>query len=78
MNGPPPRPIPFDGREALHGRLTAKLDGVPMGYDLFVLRKDGCIYDFVYVAPPARVAEGVPGFEHFVQGFHTVRLGGDS
>ncbi len=70
--------IPFDGREALHGRVTAKLDGVPMGYDLFVLRKDGCIYDFVYVAPPARVAEGVPGFEHFVQGFHTVRLGGDS
>ena len=67
--------IPFDGREALHGRVTAKLDGVPMGYDLFVLRKDGCLYDFVYVAPPARLEEGVPGFEHFVQGFHTVRTG---
>ncbi len=68
--------VPFDGREAIHGRLTAKLDGVPMGYDVFVLRKDGCVYDFVYVAPPTRLEEGVPGFERFVQGFHTVRRGG--
>jgi hypothetical protein len=70
--------VPFDGREAIHGRLSAKLDGVPMGYDVFVLRKDGCIYDFVYVAPPDRLEEGVPGFERFVQGFHTVRPGNPS
>ena len=70
--------VPFDGREAIHGRLTAKLDGVPMAYDVFVLRKDGCIYDFVYVAPPARLEEAVPGFERFAFGFHTVRPGGGS
>jgi hypothetical protein len=42
--------IPFDGREALHSRLTAKLDGVPLAYDVYVLKKDGCVYDFVHVS----------------------------
>ncbi|HWL88512.1 MAG TPA: hypothetical protein VNO21_22065, partial [Polyangiaceae bacterium] len=28
--------IPFDGREARHTRLRAKLDGVPRVYDIFV------------------------------------------
>jgi hypothetical protein len=44
--------LSFDGRDALHSRLRAKLDGVPMDYDIFVLKKDGCVYDFVYVAEP--------------------------
>jgi len=29
--------LPFDGREAMHTRLTAKLDGVALDYDVFVL-----------------------------------------
>src|SRR5262249_34463275 len=29
--------LPFDAREALHTRMRAKLDGVPMAYDVFVL-----------------------------------------
>jgi hypothetical protein len=61
---------PFDGREVLHTRMRAKLDGVPMQYDLFVLKKDGCVYDLVYVAPPARSAEGEPDFERFARGLH--------
>ena len=40
---------PFDGREALHTKLEAKWDGVPMTIDVYVLSKDGCVYDFVYV-----------------------------
>ncbi len=62
--------LPFDGREALHSRLTAKLDGVPMQYDLYVMKKDGCVYDLVYVAPPARFAAGAPLFERFATGLH--------
>jgi hypothetical protein len=64
--------IPFDAREALHTRLAAKLDGVPMAYDLYVLKKDGCIYDFVYVGEPSAIEAGVPAFERFVTGFHTL------
>jgi hypothetical protein len=64
--------VPFDAREALHSVLKAKLDGVLMQYDLYVLKKDGCVYDFVYVSPPSSYAAGAPVFEGFVTGFHTL------
>jgi hypothetical protein len=66
--------IPFDAREARHVILKAKLDGVQRSYDIFVLKKDGCVYDLVCVAPPARFAEATPAFERFASGFHV--LGG--
>ncbi len=67
--------IPFDAREARHTELTARLDGVPMQYDIFVLKKDGCVFDLVYVAAPggATTGTGTAEFERFVQGFHTVQ-----
>jgi hypothetical protein len=68
--------IPFDGREALHTVMRAKLDGVVMSYDIYVLKKDSCVYDFVYVASPDRFAEGAPAFERFVMGVHTVPAAG--
>ena len=64
--------IPFDEREAMHTRLRAKLDGVVMDYDVFVLKKDGCVYDFVYVADPAKSEGGAVVFEQFVETFHTL------
>jgi hypothetical protein len=65
--------LPFDAREARHTVLTARLDGVTMAYDIFVLKKDGCVFDMVYVAPPdASGAGGTADFEQFVSGFHTV------
>jgi hypothetical protein len=66
--------IPLDAREALHTRMSAKLDGVPLGFDVWVMKKDGCVYDLVYIAPPERIEAGVGAFERFVRGFHA--LGG--
>jgi len=63
--------IPFDGREAMHTIVRAKLDGVLMAYDIYVLKKDDCVYDFVYVASPAHFESGVAAFDRFVTGFHT-------
>jgi hypothetical protein len=60
--------VPFDRREALHSLLRAKLDGVPMQYDIYVMKKDGCVYDLVYVAAPDRFAEGAADFERFALG----------
>jgi hypothetical protein len=68
--------IPFDAREARHTVMRAKLDGVRMQYDIYVLKKDGCVYDLVYVAPPERFADGSARFEQFALGFHTVGTGG--
>jgi hypothetical protein len=63
--------IPFDGREARHSVLEARLDGVPMAYDIYVMKKDGCVYDLVYVSVPG-AAKGAAEFDAFVRGFHTV------
>ena len=67
--------VPFDGREALHTRLTAKLDGVPRSFSVWVLKKDGCVYDLVYVAEPERFAAGVVDFDRFARGFHVFARG---
>lgn len=64
---------PFDGREALHTKIEAKWDGVPMLLDIFVLSKDGCVYDFVYLAKPGAP---VDDFERFVRGFRTLKGSG--
>jgi hypothetical protein len=64
--------VPFDGREAQHTVLEAKLDGVPLRYDAWVLKKDGCIYDLLHFAPPASSEAGLPAFRELVRGFATV------
>jgi hypothetical protein len=67
--------IPFDGREAMRTTLDAKLDGVPMRYDIYVMKKDGCVYDLVYVAPPEPFVAGEPAFERFVGSVHATAHG---
>jgi hypothetical protein len=63
---------PFDGREALHSKVRAKWDGVPMALDIYVLKKDGCVYDFVYTSKPATFDAGASAFEPFVRSFRTL------
>lgn len=64
--------VPFDGREAMHTVLDAKLDGVPMSYDVWVMKKDGCVYDLLYLAPRANFEMGRTRFDALVRGFRTV------
>jgi hypothetical protein len=63
---------PFDGRETLHTKMRATWDGVPIAFDVYVAKKDGCIYDFVYMGDPAAYEEGRHDFETFVKGFRTL------
>lgn len=64
--------INLDGREALHTDLLAKLDGVEKRFTIFVLKKNGCVYDFMHIAPPDASADGRQRFVTFVEGFSTV------
>lgn len=63
---------PFDGREVLRTRMRAKWDGVPMAHELFVAKKDGCVYDFVYTGAPEAFEAGVPAFEGWVRTFRSL------
>jgi len=69
--------IPFDRREARHTVMKAKLDGVPLVWDVYVMKKNGCVYDMVYVAPPDRFEEGSGAFEKFAQDFRAVEKSND-
>ncbi len=64
--------VPFDGREAQHTVMAANLDGVRMRYDLFVMKKNGCVYDLAYVVPPEHFEVGAPTFEAFAKGFRAL------
>jgi len=64
--------VPFDDREAMHTLMNAKLDGVPMTYDVWVLKKDGCVYDLLYLAPAATFERAHGSFDALVQGFATM------
>ena len=65
--------VAVDGREALHSVYRAKLDGVPLVLDLYVLKRNGCIFDLSYVAPPDRYEDGGVDFGDFVAGFADAR-----
>jgi hypothetical protein len=62
--------IPMDGREALRTTMDAKLDGVPKHFTVVVLKKDGCVYDFLHISDRSASAEQET-FERFVRGFAT-------
>ena len=55
------------GEPAVRTRLRARLDGAPVVVEALTVRGGGCLYDLVYVAPPATAAAGRPDFETFVQ-----------
>lgn len=59
------------GRAALRTELTASLDGVAMHYVVVVLKKNNCVYDFMFVNPEGRTSGGET-FERFVNGFETL------
>ncbi|MEO8901422.1 MAG: hypothetical protein ABI488_06870 [Polyangiaceae bacterium] len=67
--------LTLDGREALRTEINASLDGVKERYLVYVLKKDGCVYDFMYITAPsdsAAAAGSSAEFERFVQGFSTL------
>lgn len=65
--------VTLDGREARHVVVRARLDGVPRTLDLYVMKKDGCVYDLAYAAHPDRYEQGREAFRAFVMGFRTAR-----
>ena len=61
--------VELDRREALRTVLDVRLDGVPMVLDLYVLIRNGCIFDLSLAAPPSAYATALGDFQRFVSGF---------
>lgn len=64
--------VPLDGREALRTHVRARFDGVPRELLLYVMKKNGCVYDLGLVTPTgAAFEDALLSFEPFVAGFST-------
>jgi hypothetical protein len=63
--------LELDGRGALRTRARASMDGVPVDLELTLLKKDGCVYDLIYTAPPGGLAEGLDAYRALVSSFRT-------
>jgi hypothetical protein len=63
--------VSVNGQQALHrvldGRVAA--DGAPTRIEAYVLKDQGCVYDFAYAAPPASFEAWRADFRRFVESF---------
>jgi hypothetical protein len=59
-------PVVHPAGDGMRTRLRARLDDRPVEVEGRTLRHGGCLYDFMYVAPPERFAEGESDFAAFV------------
>lgn len=64
--------VMMDNREALITILTAKLDGVKVKMALCVVKKNYCIYDLSYAAPPGMFDAALEDFDRYVKGFEVL------
>ncbi|WAS95383.1 hypothetical protein [Nannocystis punicea] len=66
-------------REALHTVVRASLKGeVETELELYVVKKDGCLFDLQYMAPPHAFAAGRASFHRVVAGLRFPVTGASS
>ncbi len=59
-------PVVVADADGIRTRLVARLEQEPVEVETVTLRHRACLYDFLYVAPPATFALGKLDFESFV------------
>jgi hypothetical protein len=58
--------LTIQGSPALQTTLQGRINHNDIALRTVVLRKNGCVYDLLYMAPPAHFAENEADFDHFV------------
>ena len=66
--------VTLDGRGARHVVVQVELDGVPVELELFVLKKDGCVFDLGHVRGRASDPAARAGFLEFVARFAVMEV----
>lgn len=60
------RSLTVQATPALETTLRGKMNGKPIAVRSVVLRRDACVYDLLYMAPPAQFSELEADFSRFV------------
>jgi hypothetical protein len=61
--------VTLDGRAARHALVHAELDGVPIELELYVMKKNGCVFDLAHVRPRGAPDVARRSFRAFVERF---------
>lgn len=67
--------VTLDGRGARHALVDCELDGVPVRVEVYLLVRNGCVFDLSYVSD--RSAPAQAEFTRFVQAFRIESAGRD-
>jgi len=65
------KPLTIDGRAALQRTWMGQLDGVTVAIAATVVKKDTCLYDLLYIAPPSEFDRGIEDYEAVVGSLRT-------
>jgi hypothetical protein len=68
--------VSVNGRQAMHRVLDGRLDGdeTSTRIEVYVMKDDRCVYDFLYAAPPAAFETWRADFRRFVESFTMERV----
>ena len=66
--------VTLAGRGAHHALVHAELDGVPIEIELYVLKKDGCVFDLLHIRSLQAPQAARSDFAAFVQRFEVLRV----
>lgn len=61
--------ITLDGAAGVDTVVTGRLDGVPVQVRSVVIRRNGCLYDLLFLAPPETFSVQSESFDTFLQGW---------
>jgi hypothetical protein len=64
------REFMLDERGALRTVVTGRTDGVDLTYDIVVIKKNKCIFDFMLISPMGNYSTARADYEGFYSGFH--------
>jgi hypothetical protein len=65
--------VVLDGRGAQHTVVECELDGIPIRLDMYLITRNGCVFDLGYIS--GRTAPAQADFDRFVQAFRIERAG---
>ncbi|HMI90781.1 MAG TPA: hypothetical protein VK509_05425 [Polyangiales bacterium] len=65
--------ITLDGRGAVHAVVDVQLDGVPVTLEIYLVRKDGCVYDMTLIASREAFERARGALARLTARFHVLR-----
>jgi len=67
--------VDLDNRAALLKVYDGRLDGVPFRLGALALKKNNCLFEIIYLAPPSRFEDGWEDFMAVMAGFRSTSRG---